>query len=181
VAYDDLKRHEGRTYSGMAVGGRHVWEYTGGLWDERKAAPDRWEFTFSSVKRRTRNAPDGSGVPPGSQYHWYILAHQKVRKLDADAYETFMEGVKYKVAHKRPHWRNWSSEYPDNEPETAVVSRILEEELGKVKSLEPVSQTDARSAPDSRCLKPSAIFINGLSCPGTIISPDSMTLANDRE
>jgi hypothetical protein len=117
----------------MAVGGRHVWEYTGGRWDERKAAPDRWDFTFSSVKRRMRSAPGGSGVPPGSQYHWYILAHQKVRKLDADAYETFMEGVKYKVAHKRPHWRLWSSEYPDNEPEGAVVARVLEEELGKVK------------------------------------------------
>jgi hypothetical protein len=133
VAYDDLKQHEGRLYSGMAVGGRHVWEYTGGLWDERKAAPDRWDFTFSSVKRRTRSAPEGSGVPPGSQYHWYILAHQKVRKLDADAYETFMEGVKYKVAHKRPHWRNWSSEYPDNEPERSVVARILEGELAKLR------------------------------------------------
>jgi hypothetical protein len=133
VAYDDLKQHEGRLYSGMAVGGRHVWEYTGGLWDERKAAPDRWDFTFSSVKRRARSAPDGSGVPPGTQYHWYILAHQKVRKLDADAYETFMEGRKYKVAHKRPHWRGWSTEYPDNEPEAAIVARILEEELGKAK------------------------------------------------
>ena len=133
MAYDDIKRHEGRVYSGMAVGGRHVWEYTGGLWDERKSAPDRWEFTFSSVKRRTRSAPEGSGVPPGSQYHWYILAHQEVRKLDADAYETFMQGTKYKVAHKRPRGRGWSNEYPDSEPEGAVVARILEEELGKIR------------------------------------------------
>lgn len=153
MAYDDLKQHEGRLYSGMAVGGRHVWEYTGGLWDERKAAPDRWDFTFSSVKRRARSAPEGSGVPPGSQYHWYILAHQKVRKLDADAYETFMEGVKYKVAHKRPHWRGWSTEYPDHEPEQAVVARILEEELGKLMGQDVpaglASQTDARSTPGS--------------------------------
>jgi len=134
MAYDDLKEHEGRLYSGMAVGGRHVWEYTGGLWDERKAAPDRWDFTFSSVKRRARSAPEGSGVPPGSQYHWYILAHQKVRKLDADAYETFMEGVKYKVAHRRPHWRGWSTEYPDHEPENVILARILEEQLTKLKT-----------------------------------------------
>jgi hypothetical protein len=131
VAYDDLKQYEGRLYSGMSVGGRHVWEYKDGLWDERKAAPDRWDFTFSSVKRRARSAPEGSGVPPGSQYHWFILAHQKVRKLDADAYETFMEGRKYKVAHRRPHWTAWSSEYPGNEPEGALVRRILEEELAK--------------------------------------------------
>lgn len=117
----------------MAVGGRHIWEYTGGLWDERKVAPDRWDFTFSSQKRRTRGAPEGSGVPPGTQYHWYIMAHQRVRKLDQDAYETFMEGVKYKVAHKRPHWRGWSTEYPDHEPEREILARILEEQLVKLK------------------------------------------------
>ena len=75
-----------------------------------------------------------SGVPPGTQYHWYIMAHQRVRKLDQDAYETFMEGVKYKVAHKRPHWRGWSTDYPDQEPERAVLIRILEEQLAELKS-----------------------------------------------
>jgi hypothetical protein len=134
MAYDDLKAHEGRVYTGMAVGGRHVWEYNGGLWDERKAAPDRWDFTFSCVKRRTRGAPEGSGVPAGTQYHWYILAHQRVRKLDADAYDTFMEGRKFKVAHRRPHWRAWSSEYPDSEPEGAVIARALEAELASVRA-----------------------------------------------
>jgi hypothetical protein len=117
----------------MAVGGRHIWEYRDGLWDESKAAPDRWDFTFSCVKRRSRGAPEGSGAPPGTQYHWYILAHQRVRKLDADAYETFMQGVKYKVAHKRPHWRGWSTDYPDHEPEYVVVGRILEGELAMVR------------------------------------------------
>ena len=133
VAYDDLKEFEGRPYSGMSVGGRHIWEYNGGLWDERKAAPDRWDFTFSSMKRRAQSAPEGSGVPPGTQYHWYIMAHQRVRKLDQDAYETFMEGVKYKVAHKRPHWRGWSTDYPDHEPERDILMRILGEQLAKAK------------------------------------------------
>jgi hypothetical protein len=129
VAYDDIKQFNGRTYSGMSVGGRHVWEYPNGLWDERKVAPDKWKFTFSSVKRRARSAPEGSGVPPGSQYHWYIMAHQRVRKLDQDAYETFMEGVKFKLAHKRPHWRAWSSEYPGNRPEREQLIEILEQAL----------------------------------------------------
>jgi len=145
MAYDDLKQHEGRLYSGMAVGGRHVWEYTDGLWDERKAAPDRWDFTFSSVKRRARSAPDGSGAPAGTQYHWYILAHQKVRKLDADAYETFMEGRKYKVAHKRPHWRGWSTEYPDHEPERDLLVRILEAELERARGNERAAAPSAIS------------------------------------
>lgn len=117
----------------MAVGGRHLWEYPNGLWDERKAAPDRWDFTFSSLKRRARGAPGGSGVPVGTQFHWYIMAHQRVRKLDRDAYETFMEGLKYKIAHKRPHWRAWSTEYPDRPSERQMLIQILEEQLARLK------------------------------------------------
>jgi len=38
------------------------------------------------------------------------------------------------VAHRRPHWRNWSTEYPDHEPERDILIRILEEELERLKS-----------------------------------------------
>ena len=136
MAYNDLKEFQGKIYSGMPVGGRHIWEYPDGLWQENKVAPDRWDFTFSSLKRRARRAPEGSGAPPGTQYHWYLLAHQKVRKLDQNTYTTTMEGVKYKIAHKRPHWRRWSTEYPDHEAEREILIRILEEHLAKLKSEE---------------------------------------------
>jgi len=134
VAYDDLKEFGGKVYSGMPVGGEHRWEYPDGIWLERKVAPDRWTFTFSSLKRRARSAPEGSGAPVGTGYHWFILAHQKVRKLDRDTYETFMEGVKFKIAHRRPHWRYWSTEYQDQEPEKEILIRILEEYLAELKS-----------------------------------------------
>jgi integrase len=48
--------------------------------DEKKVAPDKWEFIYNTNKRRAWQAPEGSGVPVGSEYHWYILAHQNVRK-----------------------------------------------------------------------------------------------------
>ena len=134
MAFDDLKEFQGRIYSGMPVGGEHLWEYPDGIWLERKVAPDRWDFTFSSLKRRAHEAPPGSGVPAGTEYHWFILAHQKVRKRDKDTYETSMEGIKYKIAHKRPHWRYWSTEYPDQEPEGEVLIRILEEYLAELRS-----------------------------------------------
>jgi hypothetical protein len=54
------------------------------------------------------NAPEGSGVPVGTEYHWYILADQKVKKLDANNYTTSMIGLKYKLAHKRADRNNWS-------------------------------------------------------------------------
>ena len=133
MAYDDVKEFEGETYSGMAVGGEHTWLYPNGLWKETKVAPDRWDFTFNSIKDRERSAPPESGVPVGTEYHWYILADQRVRKIDADSYTTFMSGVKYKLAHKRPHWRKWSSEYPDQPSETETLINILEGTLARLR------------------------------------------------
>jgi hypothetical protein len=143
VAFDDLKKFQGQVYSGMAVGGTHVWEYPRGVWQERKVAPDRWVFSFLSDKKRVQKAPEGSGALPGTQYHWFILAHQRVRKLDQDTYETAMEGVKYKVAHKRPHWRGWSTEYPDQEPEREILIRILEGQLAALRNGVPRQQGGA--------------------------------------
>lgn len=133
MGYDDLKEHRGKKYSGMPIGGRHTWRYPDGLWKERKVAPDRWEFTFEARKEREREAPPGSGADPGTQYHWYLLAHQRVRKVDKDAYDTLMEGTKYKVAHKRPHWRRWSSGYRDQPSEREKLIAILEEALERLR------------------------------------------------
>ena len=140
MAYDDIKEFEGDTYRGMPVGGRHVWHYTDALWREEKVAPDRWDFTLTSVKRREGSAPPGSGPPALTEYHWYILAHQWARKIDADSYRTFMSGAKYKLAHKRPHWRAWSDEYPGNPASRETVMRILEENLGRLRE-EDASRT----------------------------------------
>ncbi len=134
MAYDDLKEFEGEAYSGMAVGGRHLWHYTDALWREEKVAPDRWDFTLTSVKRRDSPAPVGSGAPPLTEYHWYLLAHQWVRKIDTDSYHTFMSGVKYKLAHRRPHWRAWSDAYPGNATSREAVIDILERTLDRLRT-----------------------------------------------
>ncbi len=133
MAYDELKEFDGEAYSGMAVGGRHMWHYTDAVWREEKVAPDRWDFSLTSVKRRGESAPPGSGVPPLTEYHWYLLAHQWVRKIDADSYHTFMSGVKYKLAHKRPQWRAWSDVYPGNSSSQESVIRILEDTLDRLR------------------------------------------------
>jgi hypothetical protein len=133
MSYDDVKEFEGEAYSGMAVGGEHSWIYPHGLWHEQKVAPDRWIFTFRSIKERERAAPAGSGADRGAQFHWYLIAHQRVRKIDADTYDTFMSGVKHKVAHRRPGWRKWSSGYPDQPSEQKRITEILEEALREVR------------------------------------------------
>ncbi len=134
MAYDDLKEFEGQTYTGMRVGGEHLWHYTDAVWREVKVAPDRWEFTLTSVKRRHEPAPPGSGAPPLTEYHWYLLAHQWVRKIDQDSYHTFMSGVKYKIAHRRPQWRHWSDEYPGHDSERMAVATILEATLERLRA-----------------------------------------------
>lgn len=77
--------------------------------EREKLTPDKWQFSYNVTKRRAGNAPEGSGVPVGTEYHWYILANQNVKKLDANNYTTSMIGLKYKLAHKRAERKNWSS------------------------------------------------------------------------
>jgi hypothetical protein len=109
ASYNAIKEFEGRKYTGMRVGGSHSWYYRQGEWKETKVTPDKWQFTYAANKRRKWNAPEGSGVPVGTEYYWYILAHQNVRKLNANVYTTSMTGMKYKLAHRRPASEEWSA------------------------------------------------------------------------
>jgi len=109
ASYNHYKEFEGRQYSGMQVGRSHSWYYDKGEWKETKITPDLWEIRYAVVKRRKGKAPEGSGVPVGTGYHWYILAHQDVHKLNANDYTTVMTGLKYKLAHKRATKNTWSA------------------------------------------------------------------------
>ncbi|HYG03540.1 MAG TPA: hypothetical protein VD927_13905 [Chryseosolibacter sp.] len=106
--YNQYKKFEGTQYTGMKIGRSHKWYYDQGEWKERKVTPDDWEFTYAVTKRRAGKAPEGSGVPVGTEYHWYVLAHQHVRKLNANDYSTAMTGMKFKVAHKRADKEKWN-------------------------------------------------------------------------
>src|SRR5688500_17891439 len=109
ATYNQYKEFEGQQYTGMKIGRSHRWYYDKGEWKETKITPDLWEISYSVVKRRKGKAPEGSGVPVGTEYHWYILAHQNVRKLDANSYTTTLTGLKYKLAHKRADKDKWSA------------------------------------------------------------------------
>ncbi|MDQ3839354.1 MAG: hypothetical protein M3297_08805 [Thermoproteota archaeon] len=127
--YNEFKEFEGKQYTGMKVGRSHKWYYDKGEWKEKKITPDKWEFTFAVNKRRSGKAPEGSGVPVGTEYHWYILAHQNVRKLDANNYTTSMTGMKYKLAHKRAEKNRWSA--TDNAQRMRLI-RVLRESINKL-------------------------------------------------
>jgi hypothetical protein len=129
--YNEFKEFEGKQYTGMKVGGSHKWYYDKGEWKEKKITPDKWEFTYDVTKRRAWNAPEGSGVPVGTEYHWYILAHQNVRKLDANNYTTSMTGLKYKLAHKRAEKDKWST--TDNAQRERLI-QILQELIAQLKN-----------------------------------------------
>lgn len=107
--YNRFKQYQGKGYSGMRVGGSHRWNYDQGEWRERKLNPDEWEIFYQTVKRRAFRAPDESGAPIGTEYNWLIVAHQRVDKLDANSYMTWMEGKKFKVAHKRASKNEWNA------------------------------------------------------------------------
>lgn len=132
--YNSIKTtKEGKSYSGMRIGGKHTWNYKNGIWNETKVAPDRWNFQYSSLKHRYHQAPEGTGALKNTKYHWYIIANQKVNKIDANTYETVMEGQKFKIAHKRPDWRLWNYQYNNIHYEDIVIE-ILEKTLERLKS-----------------------------------------------
>ncbi|HXS99850.1 MAG TPA: hypothetical protein VN915_04195 [Elusimicrobiota bacterium] len=127
--YDAFKNYEGRRYTGMRVGGHHKWYYDKGVWKETKVAPDRWQINFAVVKRRAGHAPEGSGAAVGTEYHWYILSHQTVRKLDANSYTTAMTGLKYMLAYKRAATGKWSASDRAQRRKLAKILREAAEEL----------------------------------------------------
>jgi hypothetical protein len=108
ASYNQYKFFEGQQYTGMKIGRSHKWYYDKGEWKDHKITPDLWEIEYQVKKRRAGKAPEGSGVPIGTEYHWYILAHQHVRKLDANSYSTTLTGLKYKLAHKRFDKEKWN-------------------------------------------------------------------------
>jgi hypothetical protein len=129
--YNELKEFEGKKYTGMKVGGSHMWDYDKGEWKEKKITPDKWEFKYAVTKRRATYAPEGSGVPVGTEYHWYILADQNVRKVDANNYTTSMTGFKYKLAHKRAEREKWNiADYAQRER----LIQILQDTIVQLKN-----------------------------------------------
>lgn len=144
AGYDQFKEFEGQRYTGMKVGGRHKWYYDQGEWKEQKITPDLWQFTYEVQKRRAGRAPEGSGVPVGTAYHWYIAAHQVVRKLNANDYSTSMTGLKFKVAHQRADRTSWSAS------ELAQRRRLIAFLQDLVRQLEEQNSKAAASKPSKK-------------------------------
>lgn len=132
--YNELKKYHDRIYTGMRVGQSHHWIYNDGHWYEKKNSPNEWQISFNSVKTRNYAAPINSGAKVGTKYHWYIIADQIATKLDSNSYMTKLKGLKFKVGHKRPYWKSFSYEYPEQEGYKERIIKILEETLTKLKN-----------------------------------------------
>ncbi|MHA2123595.1 MAG: hypothetical protein ACW990_20545 [Promethearchaeota archaeon] len=132
--YNTLKTHDKKIYTGMRVGGSHHWSYNNGRWFETKKAPDQWSFNFESLKTRLNPAPVNTGASIKTQFHWYILADQIATKVDENSYMTSMRGFKFKIGHKRPYWKTFSYNYPEQRSYKDRVIKILEETLNKLKA-----------------------------------------------
>ena len=150
-SYNEYKSFEGRRYTGMKVGGHHKWSYDKGEWKEKKVAPDRWEFTYAVPKHRAGHAPPGSGVPVDTEYHWYILAHQNVRKLDENTYTTAMTGLKYKLAHRRAGKETWSASDRAQRRRLIQVLREMIDDLSREpEKVEAVAEPKGNGSPKRR-------------------------------
>jgi len=157
ASFDAFKEFEGKRYTGMKIGRGHHWRYDEGDWTETKVTPDKWEIRFNVNKRRRGKAPEGTGAPVGTEYHWYILADQTARKIDANTYWTEMVGLKYKLAHKRAGKDTWSaSDAAQKRHLVALLKEMiarLEAEPGVVAATADAARaarSPSKGAPDRR-------------------------------
>ena len=132
--YDSLKKFNNKIYTGMKIGHSHHWNYTNGKWYETKKEPDKWNFKFESIKTRNNSAPINTGASINTKFHWYIIADQIATKIDNNSYMTSMKGVKFKIGHKRPYWKTFSYNYPNQQGYKEKVIRILERLLFELKN-----------------------------------------------
>lgn len=139
ASYDRAKEYKGKRYTGMKVGRTHHWYYDQGDWKEKKLTPEKWELAYSTIKRRAGHAPEGSGVPVGTGYHWFILAHQFVEKLNANDYMTQMIGLKFKLAHKRVDKEKWNvSNKTQRKHLIEILTSIIQELEEHPEQLSPI-------------------------------------------
>jgi hypothetical protein len=131
------KKYGKQQYTGMQIGRGHHWHYDEGDWKETKITPDLWEISYAVTKRRVGHAPENSGVPVGTEYQWYILSHQHVKKLNANDYSTEMTGLKFKLAHKRADKAGWSAKAPTQRKHLIQFLRDMADQLEK----EPIHLT----------------------------------------
>lgn len=129
TAFDNLKVYEGKKYTGMRVGQEHHWNYLNTEWDETKTEPDKWNIRMTSIKQRKVPAPENSGAPVGTQYHWYIIGQQVVEKINANEYKTILEAHKYKLGHKRPYWKQPSYNYKEQKSLKQMQLDALNKEI----------------------------------------------------
>ncbi len=150
ATYDAFKEFEGRRYTGMRVGRGHKWNYDPGVWTEKKVTPDQWEIHYAVTKRRVGRAPEGSGVPVGTGYHWYILAHQNVTKLNANEYTTSMTGMKFKLAHRRADKGTWSASVQAQRRNLIKILKHVTEDLEREEAANVAKATRPKRAPRPR-------------------------------
>ncbi|MFX0007033.1 MAG: hypothetical protein ACFFA7_04160 [Promethearchaeota archaeon] len=131
--YNSLKKFNNKVYTGMRVGLSHKWHYTNSKWFETKQEPDKWSFKFESLKTRINSAPINTGASTYTKFHWYIIADQIATKINENAYLTSMTGVKFKIGHKRPYWKTFSYNYPEQLSYKEKVIKILEQTLLELK------------------------------------------------
>lgn len=156
ATYNHFKVFEGQQYTGMKIGRSHKWNYDAGVWKEKKITPEKWEIEYSVNKRRAGKAPEGSGVPVGTEYHWYILSHQYVRKLDANTYTTSMIGFKHKIAHKRAEKDKWNvSEKTQKKKLIAALQQLIDQlENEDPLTVPEQAENNDKKAPARKVTKP---------------------------
>ena len=99
-----LTEFEGEAYTGLPT--KQTWALGKGQWEEKRTGAGMWDIAFETIAIKPFKT--GAGLPVDSEYHSYVLAHQKLVKTRGNTYQVRLEGVKFKLAHKEAG-EKWSA------------------------------------------------------------------------
>ena len=99
-----LIEFEGKPYNGFPIS--KSWTLGKSDWKESRRGIKTWDISFEADA--TTNTENDLSLPIGSEFHSYILAHQKIVKTHKNAYKLKIQGIKFKLAHKLRD-ENWSA------------------------------------------------------------------------
>jgi hypothetical protein len=121
-----LAEFEGNEYNGTRE--EIAWQLSKNTWSEFRRGEKSWDVLFeTNASKPFEGAKD---MPVGSEYHSYILAHQKLVKTRKNTYAMKLEGLKFKLAHKEDG-ASWSSNERGRKNQ---LIKILKEMLATLES-----------------------------------------------
>ena len=121
------QKSQGNPYGFRPGNSRYQWDFLKGKWLERRIDANEHSFVLKARFEKTKDAFPTLTGDIGTEFRWFVCADQIARKVDDNAFETLMSGLRFLVGYKKPKWKQFSHEYDTSIGYTNRVLEILKQ------------------------------------------------------